>query len=105
MEIGKLRHKISLLKREVAQDDIGQSTAEYTPFCEAWSSVEPLTFKETLAVGSERAEITVRMRMRYLPNITADMRVVHNEKTYEIVSLLDRDLRHIELELICEVLQ
>lgn len=105
MEIGKLRHKISFLKKDDAQDDIGQSIGDYIPFCEAWSSVEPLTFKESLTVGSERAKITVRMRMRYLPNITADMRVVHQDKTYEIVSLLDRDLRHIELELICEVLQ
>jgi SPP1 family predicted phage head-tail adaptor len=102
MEIGKLRHKVSLFQKTVTYDEIGQAVAGYTYFSTAWAAVEPLSFKEYLAAGSERASKMVRIKLRYLPNISADMRVVYEEHTYEILSVLDKELRHIELELLCE---
>jgi SPP1 family predicted phage head-tail adaptor len=102
MEIGKLRHKVSLLQKSVTQDEIGQEVGGYTIFCTIWAAVEQLSFKETLSAGSERASRMVKIKFRYIPNVSADMRISHGDKTYEIISMLDKESRHIELELLCE---
>lgn len=102
MDIGKLRHRVTLMQKTTVQDEIGQGSSHYTPFRTVWAAVESLSVKEYLAAGSERASSMVRIQLRYMPDLSADMQVVHQDKTYEILSILDKNMRHIALELLCE---
>ncbi len=102
MEIGKLIHKATFFQRMVSKDHIGQEIVSYQPFFSRWCCIKQLSFKETLAAGSERASRMIKIQMRYSPAVTADMQVVYDNHIYDIVSILDKDMRHIELELLCE---
>ena len=47
-----------------------------------------------------QSEVTQRIRIRYRPDVTADMRVIHNGKVFNIVAPLP-DNRGRELVLMC----
>lgn len=64
-------------------------------------SIEPLRGRELFAAQEHSSETEVRIRIRYRDDVTDRMRVVHDGKYYEIQSVIDPELRHRELELMC----
>ncbi|WP_283149736.1 phage head closure protein [Silvimonas soli] len=103
MRIGKLRHRINIQQRAIQRDGFGQPLLVWenvTP-TPVWASVEPLRGREFIAAQQQQAELTTRIRMRYRPGITAAMRVLHGETIYNIVAPIDVEMRHVELQLMC----
>lgn len=64
-------------------------------------SIEPLRGRELFAAQEHFAEVTTRIRIRYRDDVTAEMRVVHGGVDYAIGAVIDPELRHRELELMC----
>jgi SPP1 family predicted phage head-tail adaptor len=60
---------------------------------------------ETLQVGALQAGITSLVRIRYRPGIESYMRVLLEERTLQILSIVDVDNRHLTLELTCAEIQ
>lgn len=68
---------------------------------ETWMSIEPLRGRELFAAQEHFAEVTTRIRIRYRSDVSAEMRVVHDAVNYAIGAVIDPELRHRELELMC----
>jgi SPP1 family predicted phage head-tail adaptor len=102
MEIGKLRHRIEIQKKTVESDALKQEMETWTPFASCWARVEPLNGREYIAAGQVNAELTARITMRYREGVTSDMRVVCKEKVFEILGVVNTDMRNIELVLMCK---
>jgi SPP1 family predicted phage head-tail adaptor len=66
-----------------------------------WASVEGVTARELLLAGQQQTEISHRVRMRYLPGLTGQMRLLWRGRTLEIMSILEHDNRSVH-ELICQ---
>lgn len=62
--------------------------------------VVPMSGREYEESQKLRAETTYKISTRYFPNITPDMRILHDNREFEIVSVLDLDGRHEELQII-----
>lgn len=108
---GELRHRADILAPPTATNAYGEQddTAEWTLFKTVWAAVEPLKGRELLSaqqintVKQINSEITVRIKMWYVPGIKAKMRIRVRCQVFEIVGPpIDINLAHRELELMCK---
>jgi SPP1 family predicted phage head-tail adaptor len=65
-----------------------------------WAGVAPLTGREYEESQKIRAETTYRVVTRYFAGISPDMKILYNNKTLDIVSVLNVGERNTELEII-----
>ena len=69
-----------------------------------WCAVEPLQGRELYDAQRRFAETTTRIRIRYRPGVTPEMRMVVNSVTYDIRGVIDVTNRHRQLHLMCREL-
>lgn len=104
MRAGRLRHRGTiehLVEGSPQKSASGESLAEWTTLATVWMSIDPLRGRELFAAQEHHSETTVRIRIRYRDDVTAQMRVLHEGVYYSILAVIDPDLRHRELELMC----
>jgi SPP1 family predicted phage head-tail adaptor len=87
-------------------DTFGASAALWVDFApETHVEIEPLTGTELFRAQQVNPEIEFRIRMLYRAGVEPEMRFVHGGDggdVYEVVSVVDVDLRHRNLELLCK---
>ncbi len=100
---GQLRHSIEIQRRHTATDNMSDASEEWVTVVKpVAASIEPLSGRELYASQQHNSEITVRIRIRYRPGITADMRVVHGGVIYPIVyPPINPNMKNAELHLMC----
>ena len=99
MRIGDLRKRVTIQQRNVTRDAYGASIETWDPLVTVWANIEALRGREYFNAAQVRAEVTHRIRIRYLPNITPAMRVVEGNRTFDIQAVLE-DNKKRELMLI-----
>ena len=99
--IGKLRHRIILQKQVVIKDSIGQETEKWKDVETVWARVEPLSGKEYFNAKQTNSEVSSKITIRYLVDITSQMRVIFQEHTYNILSVINFEERNKYLQLLC----
>lgn len=104
MNIGKLRRKIIIQQQTSTQDGYGGTVKTWTDVATVWASVEPLDGREFFAAQQVNSEVTTRIKLRYLAGVVSKMRIVHGTKTYDILSVIDPEERHKELQVMCKEL-
>lgn len=62
--------------------------------------VSPMSGREYEESQKLRAETTYKIVTRFFPNITPQMRIVYENREFEIVSVLDLNERHSELQIV-----
>ena len=113
MDFSKLRHRIVFLRPSgLIKNSMGETVPKYEPFKPYAKSqkeitdfsvaglVVPMSGREYEESQKIRAETTYKISTRYFPNITADMRILHNGREFEIISILDLDGRREELQIV-----
>lgn len=101
IEPGKLRERVTVEIASVSTNQFGEAVLAWGTSSSVWASVEGVTAREALASGQAEVSITHRVRMRYLPGLTQQMRFSWRNRTLEIVSLLEHANRS-EHEAICQ---
>ena len=103
MDIGKLNKRITFLKTEHVEDDMGQSKTTWTEYKTVWATVKPYKSSESTFMSKLKPEVTHRIYVRYRDNITADMRIYYHGRIFEIAGPpLDMDEEHEMLEIQCK---
>jgi SPP1 family predicted phage head-tail adaptor len=109
MEAGKLRHRISIRRSIEEIDAAGAPTSGAEALvANCWASVESLSGRELLLAQQTHAETTHRVIIRAIrgveikPTMRVKEKVKDVTRTFEIESVLDREGRGIELELLCK---
>lgn len=97
---GQLRHRLVIEEATEARDAHGQAVATWSTFATVDGSLEPLTGREIFAAAQPVGEITARARIRYLAGVTEKMRISFESRIYAITAVIDRDMKHSELELL-----
>ena len=101
LDFSKLRHRVTFQRpAQTTRNNMGENVPVYVSFASVWAAVEPLRGREYHEAQKIRAETTYKVTIRYLPDVTADMRIVHRDKTLEIQSVLNIDERNVELQII-----
>ena len=78
----------------------GTPTAEELAPFKIWAAVAPQTGREYTESQKLRAETTYNINTRYFPGITSEMKILHDSRAFDIISVLDIDCRREELKII-----
>ena len=97
MRIGSLRHYVTLRTYTKSRDAYGAEVETWEDFASTWASVEPLIGREYLAAKQVSAEVTHKIRMRYMPGVLPTMTIVWGDREFEIVSVLNVEERGREI--------
>ncbi|WP_417292318.1 phage head closure protein [Desulfovibrio porci] len=103
MRAGALRHQVTLQRFVRGQDAYGGPVEEWVDVATVWASLEAMNGREFFASQQTQSEVTQRIRIRYMPGVAADMRVVHQGTVFNIVAPLP-DNRQREIVLMCKEL-
>lgn len=103
---GKLRHLITIQQPGTGRDACGGVLSNsWVDFAtDVRASVEPLQGREFFATVQQGAELTTRFRLRYLPGVRPDMRIIHQGRVFLIsappidVNMLHRELHIMAVE-------
>lgn len=101
MNAGKLRHRITLQRRDVTQDAFGAPVDTWTDVATVYASIDPLKGSQLLAAQAFGNETKAKIIIRYRPGITADMRVVFGAKIYDIHEIINPGECNVEIHMIC----
>ncbi|HJJ78869.1 MAG TPA: phage head closure protein [Methanocorpusculum sp.] len=101
MNIGRLNKRITFLKLSDERDLLGQSKKVLKPVKTVWGSLYPVRGAEFYEIQKMQARITHKCYVRYAPEIDENCFIEHKGKTYSIESVIDVDLGHKMLEIMC----
>ena len=101
MDIGRLRQRVTFYQREDVEDELGQSRQELKKVCNVCATITPTKGGEYYEAQKLREELTWKIFVRYLPNVTADMVIRYKQRWFQIKSVIDMDFKQRTLELIC----
>lgn len=105
MDIGKLRHRVTLQTvTETADGFGGASVQTWADTATLWGEVRPLTGREFANAHLLQGEISTRIRLRYRAGIVPKQRITWDGHTYDIIAVLDIGGRKREFELMCKEL-
>lgn len=101
IDAGKLRERVTVQIPSGTSNALGETVLSWSNSTSVWASVEGVSARESLANGQQEISVTHRVKMRYLPGLTQNMRFSWRSRTLEIVSLLEHNNRS-EHEAICQ---
>ena len=101
IDAGKLRERVTVQIASGSTNTMGETVLEWTNSTAVWASVEGVSARESLVNAQQEVAVTHRVRLRYLPGLTQNMRFAWRSRTLEIVSLLEHGNRS-EHEAICQ---
>jgi SPP1 family predicted phage head-tail adaptor len=101
IDAGKLRERVTVQIASGATNAFGETVLSWANSTAAWANVEGVSARESLGMGQQEIGVTHRVRMRYLPGLTQNMRLAWRGRTLDIVSLLEHGNRS-EHEIICQ---
>jgi SPP1 family predicted phage head-tail adaptor len=97
---GQLRERVTVQQATSTRNSLGESVPTWSNWQTVWASVEGVSAREALAAGQQEVALTHRVRLRFLPGLTQQMRFLWRSRTLEIVSLLEHN-NFSEHEAIC----
>lgn len=104
MEIGKLRHRITLQQQMNTQNDYGAFVTTWQDIANVWAEIKPISGREHFSAQQVQSEVTAQVWIRYREGIEPTMRLEHNNKHYEIISVLNYQGLNKTLQLMCKEL-
>ena len=101
MRGGGLRHRLTIERKSITQNELGDPVESWSTFAQRWASVEPLRGREFFDAQQVNAEITVRFRLRYTEGVAPEMRVNFDGRLFDVRAVVNVDERKAELILMC----
>ena len=98
---GRLRHRLVLQSKTYTRDSYGAAIVGWTTEATVWGSLEPLTARELFAQQQIQPEARVRVVLRYYSGLDASWRITHGGLYYDIVEVINKDMRNAMLTLLC----
>ncbi|MBO0961445.1 phage head closure protein [Neobacillus sp. MM2021_6] len=82
---GQFRNRITFLKPETVEDELGQEDTTWIDYKKAWAMIKTVKGSEYVSAGAEHVVITSRFIIHYTEGITADMRIDYNGRIFDII--------------------
>lgn len=102
MKAGKLRQVVTIQSRtNDDQDSVGQPQDPWRGVVTVRADIAPLNGREYFSAQQVVSEVTTKITIRYRPDVTVENRIVFGDINYDILDVIDVDMRHHELQLMC----
>lgn len=102
LNAGAMRHQVRIEQRTTLQQESGEPRDFWLLFAERRAERVVLSAREAQAQQQQAGRALTLFRLRYLDGVLPAMRLVSNEKLYDIKSAVDPDGRGAELLITCE---
>jgi len=101
MRIGPLRHRITIQRLSKNQNGMGEEEPGWTNVTTRWASIEPISGREYFSAQQVNAEVTHRVRIRYLAGMESTMRLLYGARVFQIKVIMNAEERKKALEILC----
>lgn len=98
---GDMKRRITFQTRSATKDGYGQESTTWSDLLSCWADIQPLSGRELVAAQAQLAETTHEIQIRYRTGITAALRVVYQGRIFNVLSVIDQDMQHRRLSLMC----
>jgi SPP1 family predicted phage head-tail adaptor len=104
MDVGSLRHRVTLQTPTSAADGDGGYTDTWATLVTVWASVVPATARdlERAVAGTVQSSATHLVTIRYLAGVTTKTRVLFGTRTLQVTGVQNPEERNISLVLVCQ---
>lgn len=99
MEIGHLRHRITLQKRQTETNSNGFTVETWVNLKTVWAAVSNLQGREYFAAAVVQSENTVKFLIRYAKEFDTTLRILFRGKRYNIISIDNKKYQNKYLEI------
>lgn len=89
MRLGPLRHRVTFQSRKTGRDAFGQPVEGWDDLATVWASVEPISGRELISAGQNLAELTHRIRCRFVAALVAADRMVYDTRAFDLRSVIN----------------
>jgi len=97
MRAGARRHRLTI--QRPVPGAVWGADATWATHAQVWGSLEPLRGSELLSAQQMQSEVTGKSTIPYVPGVTPAMRFLCGSRIYQILSVIDPEERHCELQL------
>ena len=98
---GELRERVTVQVASGTTNALGETVLAWSDSSAVWASVEGVSAREALLAGQQETTVSHRVRLRYMPGLTQQMRLAWRGRTLDIISLLEHNNRS-EHEAVCQ---
>ncbi len=100
---GRLRHKITFQTIGTDTNDFGEiEQSNYQDFKTVWSSITPISGKESFLSNKDFATVTHKIKIRFIPNLNASMQIDFQGRKFKIMNIRNFGELGKELEILAE---
>ena len=102
MRIGDLDKRIVLQYTTRTPDGMGGFTVAWVDAATVWAAIWPVSATETIQAAQATMTITHRIRIRYRAVLKASWRISWSGRYFNIVSVIDPNMSHRWLDVMCK---
>lgn len=88
MQVGRLRHRITIEQNAQFQNTIGEWIDNWVPWAIVWAAIEPVTGRDFYITRQIDSQVDGKVRIRYREGLLPTMRINYQDRILHIVSLL-----------------
>lgn len=103
MRAGRLRNKITIQTIVNSVDEFGQPLVGvngYEDYKTVWASIVPIIGKESFLSNVDFSKTTHKIKIRYIPNINASMRISWQGRNFNIINVRNIEEMNKEYEIL-----
>lgn len=103
MRAGRLRNKITIQTIVNSVDEFGQPLIGqngYEDYKTVWASIVPISGKESFLSNVDFSKTTHKIKIRYIPNINASMRIIWQGRFFNIINVRNIEEMNKEYEIL-----
>lgn len=88
MQIGRFKYRIDIQVNTPTEDAEGNYVEEWQTVRTVWADITPVSSREYFIANQDTAEVTCKIYIRYLDDVTPRHRIVMKNHTYNIESVI-----------------
>lgn len=101
-DAGSYRHPITIQKQSNTENDYGEKIPTWDDVITVKAGIYPVSGKDYISAVEVNSEITHKVNLRYVPDITADMRIKFGSRIFTIIAIMNFQERGKELQAVCK---
>ena len=104
MHIGPLRKQVAVQQELPTPDGAGGYALSWVTVAATWAEITPMAGREVFIDGHNESHVTHKITLRWRSDITitADMRILYNNRTFNIRAVINTDERNQFIEILAD---
>ena len=102
MQSGQLNKRVTLQYETKVSDSMGGFDSSWVDAATVWAAIWPISAREQVQSMKETMTISHRIRIRYRSVLRPDWRVKYGNAFYNIISIINPNMKNEYLDILCK---